>query len=126
MAWREGSGVPLTPLFYPCAFVVAASLVLGGATRPGYFSDFVVQLAAIPLLLLSIWRLFETPLSQQARTALLLCFGILAIPILQLIPLPPDIWTALPKRDLLIESYKLIDQELPWRPVSVSPQLTWA
>ena len=37
-------------LFYLCAFVMVASLTLGGGGRIGYLSDAILQLLAIPLL----------------------------------------------------------------------------
>src|SRR5262245_24191600 len=38
-------------LFYLCAFVMVASLTLGGGGRIGYLSDAILQLSAIPLLI---------------------------------------------------------------------------
>ena len=79
--------------------MIIASLVLGGGTRGGFLSDAILQLVAIPLLLVSLWRLIETPLTKQMRMALFFCIAIVAIPLIQLIPLPPWLWTVLPGRD---------------------------
>ena len=56
-----------SPLFYLCAVVFVASLLLGGGTRGGFLSDAILQLLAIPLLLVSLWRMFEVPLTRQMR-----------------------------------------------------------
>ena len=50
---------------------------------------------------------------------------IVAIPALQLVPLPPSIWTLLPGRQLVAEPLGLLDGELPWAPISVAPTATW-
>src|SRR6476660_9635223 len=86
------------PLFYLCAFVVVAGLVLGGGTIGGFLSDAILQLLAIPLLLVSIWKMIELPLTRQARPVLWFCIALALIPLIQLVPLPPWLWTALPNR----------------------------
>ena len=112
-------------LFYLCALVVAASLLLGGGTRGGFLSDAVLQLLAIPLLLLALWKMFDVELTRGARIAAWFCLAIVAVPLLQLIPLPPSLWTTLPGREASIETFELLGRELPWMPMSVAPHETW-
>ena len=100
-------------LFYLCGLVLAGSLFLGGGTRAGFLSDAVLQFLAIPLLLFALWQVFESPLTKQARWALYFCLAIFLLPILQLIPLPPIIWTALPNRAPSAEAFALMRHELP-------------
>jgi O-antigen ligase len=114
-----------TPLFYLCALVMVSSLLLGGGTRDGFVSDAILQLLAIPLLLVSLWKLFEVCLSRRAQAALVFCLAIAVLPLLQLIPLPPWLWTALPGRATLQTAFDIIGRGLPWMPISVSPQATW-
>jgi len=112
-------------LFFLCAFVITASLILGGGTRGGFLSDAILQLTAIPLLLISLWRLLEIPLTRQMRVALFFCIAIVAIPLVQLIPLPPWLWTALPGRDAAAATFEILGQNPPWMPISVVPYETW-
>jgi len=49
--------------------------------------------------------------------ALLLILG-------QLLPLPPSIWTSLPGRQRIDEAFALIDLDLGWMPVSLTPYKT--
>ena len=112
-------------LFFLCAFVVVASLILGGGTRGGFLSDAILQFVSIPLLFVSLWRLFEVPLTKQMRMALCFCAVIVLIPLVQLIPLPPWLWTALPNREVSAETFKILDIQIPWMPLSVSPHETW-
>ena len=112
-------------LFYLCAVVIVASLLLGGGTRPGYLSDAILQLLAVPLLLLSLWSMFDTPLTKQMRQGLWFCLAIALLPLIQLIPLPPWLWTVLPSRQPSAEAFDILGRAIPWMPTSVSPQLTW-
>jgi O-antigen ligase len=112
-------------LFCLSAFVVVVSLLLGGATHGGFLSDTLVQFAAVPLLLVALWRLSETPLTNEIRLPLVFCAALALLPLLQLVPLPPFLWTALPNRGPSEAAFSLSGQQIPWMPISVSPQETW-
>ena len=124
-AWVKRWLGQVTPLFYLCAFVMVSSLLLGGGTRPGFVSDAILQFVAIPLLLFALWKLFEVPLTRQARAALLFCAAIAVLPLLQLVPLPPWLWTALPGRATLVTGFQILGGDVRWMPISVAPQATW-
>ena len=113
------------PLFYACAFMAAASLVLGGGARSGRLRDVILTLLAIPLLAWGVWRLFDTDITRQMRWALWFCLALAGLPLLQLVPLPGWLWTLLPHREISAESFALIQQDVPWMPISVSPEATW-
>ena len=104
---------------------MVASLTLGGGGRIGYFSDVVLQLLAIPLLIVALWMTFEASLTKQMRRALLFCLAIAVVPFVQLIPLPPWLWTALPNRDLSEAAFAILGHDVSWMPISVSPYKTW-
>jgi O-antigen ligase len=108
-----------------CALVIVCSLLLGGGTRSGFLSDAILQLIAVPLVLGSLSRMLDVPLSKEARWAFAFCLAIGLLPLLQLIPLPPRIWMALPNREPSAAAFELAGRDLPWMPVSVSPHATW-
>src|SRR5262245_11905633 len=112
-------------MFALCVIVVVASLVLGGGTQSGFLSDAILQLIAIPLLLVALFRLLETPLTKQMRVALYFCLASAAIPLIQLIPLPPWVWSALPGREPAAEVFEILGYKLAWMPISLSPNATW-
>ncbi len=112
-------------LFLLCVVVVAASLTLGGGTRGGFLSDPVLQLIGIPLLLLALWKVLDVDLNPAARMAGRFCLAVAAVPLVQLIPLPPAVWTALPGREAAAETFALLGRDLPWMPMSVAPYETW-
>lgn len=110
--------------FLLAAAVVVADLILGGATRSGYLSNVVLQLLAIPLLLISAWRLSELPSLGMARIPVIFCSLVLLLPVLQCVPLPPGLWTLLPHRQTEAEVFSIANQPLPWMPISTSPRST--
>jgi O-antigen ligase len=112
--------------FVLCASVLAACIVLGGGTRPGFLSDVVVQLAAIPLLAVSVWRIAALDdLPREVRPALYFCVALSLVPVVQLVPLPPAVWSLLPNRAVASEAFDLIGREPSWMPLSAVPRATW-
>src|SRR5262245_20098903 len=105
-------------MFYLSAVVIEASLILGGGTRGGFLSDAILQLTGIPLLFVALWKLFEVEWTRQLRIALFFCVAIVAIPVIQLIPLPPSLWASLPNREISAESFQILGQTVPWMPIS--------
>ncbi len=80
-----------------CCFAIAAALLSPGAKPPGRQMD-------VPLLLLA---------------------GLAAAIGMQLLPLPPAIWTALPGHARYVEAAELAGIVQPWRTISLTPWLTW-
>jgi O-antigen ligase len=113
-------------LFCLSAFVLVVSLLLGGATHGGFLSDTLLEFTAIPLLLVTLWRLSEkTPLPKEVWFPLVLCAALALLPLFQLMPLPPFLWTGLPNRQPSEAAFALSGQSISWMPISVSPQETW-
>lgn len=106
--------------------VSALALVLGGATSQGSLSDALVEMASLPLLAVAVMRLATQAEVRRANFPLVLLALMLALPLLQLIPLPPFAWTHLPGRATVVEVFRLIDEPLPWWPVSMAPSATLA
>ena len=110
------------------AFTLVTALLLGGGTRGGFLSDAILQLLAIPALLIAVSSLVALPrtrIKRPAEWALIFCLAIMLLPMLQLIPLPPWMWTRLPHRENIVTVFDLLGRPLPWLPVSVAPNATW-
>jgi O-antigen ligase len=123
-AWQQRPRL----FFILCAVTAVSSLLLGGGTRGGFLSDTILELIAIPAFLASLATLVALPRSeskQRAEWALMLCLAIAALPLVQLVPLPPWLWTELPNREQIVTVFGLLGRELPWLPISVSPTATW-
>jgi len=111
---------------YTTAFL-AIALVFGGASRSEVVTSDIVALLALPLIGLSIWRLRAVGgIAPEHRLPLIVLAAILALPLIQLIPLPPGLWTALPGRDLVLGGLRDAGLTPGWAPISLSPSRTWA
>lgn len=107
------------------AILLALSFVFGGASRDHALRLALVELAALPLLVLGAGRLIRTGLWREHRFALGLLAAVVAIPLIQLIPLPPAVWTGLPGRDQMVLALQLAGLEPGWSPLSLTPDQTW-
>lgn len=95
----------------------------GGSAFADTLSLIYVRLAAVAALVVFAvsgrtlhWNGIRTPLALLAVLA--------AIMVAQLIPLPPSLWTALPGRAAYLEAATFMGQTQPWRPLSLTPDLT--
>lgn len=110
----------ITPAFLTLA------LLLGGASAAGYAANLVLQLAALPLIGWSLWTLRNDPPSGPGRALLLFTAALVAFCLLQLVPLPPAIWAALPGRGWVVRNFALLQSPLPWLPLSLAPDRSLA
>ena len=112
-------------VFYLVALTLVLALILGGGTRGGFLSDVLLQILSVPLLLIALWQLAEAD-GTVSRWALVFCAALAALPLLQVIPLPPAVWTALAHRQDEMNALRLAASgDLPWMPLSVAPSATW-
>jgi len=102
------------------AFLLSC-LLLGGASAAGWWSNLALQIAALLLLFYAATSRRGTPLSSASRQLLWLAALLLALILLQLVPLPPGLWSHLPGREPIVEGYRLLGRPLPWLPLSLEP-----
>jgi O-antigen ligase len=107
---------------FATAAVVLLALLLGGGTQQGFWSDAAIQLASLPLLALV---LLSPNLMRVPRAPVILLCLLIALPLAQIIPLPPTLWTALPGREEVARGYSAASLSLPWLPISLAPNITW-
>ncbi|MDI1325526.1 MAG: O-antigen ligase family protein [Brevundimonas sp.] len=125
LAKKESKG-SWDPVVIAALALLGISILFGGASRDHALRLAFVELAALPLLVLSAERLIRTSLWRNHRFALGLLAAFFAIPLIQLIPLPPAIWGALPGRDQMLLALQLAGLEPGWGPLSLSPAITWS
>ena len=114
-----------TEAFLPyTSLVVVLAMLFGGGGYQGW-SDAVVQLAALPLLAWALFKLTPSQLGRGGQSAIVLLCAILALPLLQLIPLPPSLWSSLPGRGEYAAAYEAAGIAVPWLPISLDPSATW-
>lgn len=102
--------------------LLAVSLLLGGATRQGFVSDAVPELVSLPVLAVALPR--ALPILKRSPIAIALTVGVVSLPGLQLIPLPPELWISLPGREFVAEILTSVGTPLSWRPISLIPSDT--
>ncbi|KUO49482.1 MAG: hypothetical protein APF78_07750 [Sphingomonadales bacterium BRH_c3] len=104
--------------------LVTASIILGGAPSSANWQILVICLVAACLLPVAIAagaarKFASLPMALKAAA-----IAIVALPLLQLIPLPPGIWQALPGRELAGEVFGLLGTAGAWRGLSLVPRDT--
>lgn len=115
--------------FWATAFLLSAAVLLGGGGSPSVGFELALQLVfAASLVVLAIAWAARPALFQGAPpvSAWLIACLILAVPLLQLMPLPPSVWQALPGRGMEIASLKLAGSDAMWMPLSLTPDRTLA
>lgn len=110
-----------------CMALVALSLVLGGGGTVNPQAEMILQLSVafmmVPLAVLPSW---QRGLGGIRREAWLLAGLVLLVPVAQLIPLPPNIWHALPGRTIEVEALARAGADQRWMPISMAPARTFA
>jgi len=118
--------IPKDPLALAAAGVLFVALVFGGASRVNELRLALVELAALPLLAAGLWRLYKAGGGRGHRFALVLAGATILIPLLQLVPLPLEVWRTLPGRGEINLALELTDVDVGWLPMSLTPSHTWA
>lgn len=119
----------MTKRFRPhLPFLLMAALlgvvwISGGASRADVIGQVITRGGAWAILIALILLGRRPSLSPVAPVAFFVLASA-ALVVLQLIPLPPSIWTALPGRELFEQAAIVTGQEQPWRPLSISPGAT--
>lgn len=103
--------------------LLAVLWVAGGSARADVLGQPVVRGAAVMAILAVV--LFDKPPNfGELRPIWLLIGAAASLTLLQLVPLPPSVWQAMPGRAILQESASLLGVPQPWRPLSMSPSAT--
>ena len=96
----------------------------GGSARADVSWLVLVRLAALAGLTLLLVLVPRERLRMQ-RPLLIFVAAAAAVLAIQLIPLPPSVWAALPGRDFYQDLAAADGVGAVWRPLSLSPDLTW-
>ncbi|MCU0729849.1 MAG: O-antigen polymerase, partial [Sphingopyxis sp.] len=98
--------------------------LMGGGSRDDIASLPLLRPLAVALLTAAIiaapadaWTPYRWPLMALGAAALVVA--------LQLVPLPPAMWQALPGRDIIIGIDRLAGLDGTWRPLNMAPSRGW-
>jgi len=109
--------------FLATAALLVLALLVGGAGQNFPLLEMALDLAALGAAGLMLWKGQPERLTSLSRCALALMTAVVLLPLLQLVPLPPGIWHALPGRELPAQ----IDASLglnAWRPLTLDVEGT--
>ncbi|MDE2595711.1 MAG: O-antigen ligase family protein [Sphingomonadales bacterium] len=103
------------------AMLLICALLLGGASAAGVWAN-----AALSLLALAAigWALHAGAMRAMPCGLRWLAGSMIALPLLQLVPLPPSLWSALPGREGVARVFALIGGPSPWLPLSLDAEAT--
>lgn len=105
--------------------LLAVAVVFGGASQGNVLRLALVELASLPVLLLAIARLTRARAWPWIAWPVALLAAVILVPLVQLIPLPPGVWTRLAGRADLVTALGLARVDQPWAPISLVPEATW-
>lgn len=99
-------------------------LILGGTSQDILQPKLFIYIASIIVIAANLlrsnrfsnWKVFFFPI-LGLTIILLACF-------LQLIPLPPDLWSDIPGRSGVAEGFDKLGVNKPWLPLSLTPEIT--
>ena len=119
------SAIGALPAVASLPFLLGA-LLFGGTSEQGTPSGFALEL--VSLAILSSAALFGKSLNlrRELPGVTLIAGALLLLYAMQLLPLPPGLWTALPGRGLIASGFKLLNLPPGWQPLSMSKDQTIA
>jgi len=97
--------------------------LMGGSSRADVQGLMLVRVAAVVLGAFAVIIIRQRDIVRFAGP-LSLCSALGVLILLQLVPLPPMIWTAFPGRAFFMEAARSAGLAQPWRPLSLTPDLT--
>lgn len=109
--------------FYVFVVFLVIVFFTGGGSRDDIQS--LLLLRPLAVLFCAYALTVKAPEQWKGRMFPLYILGaLLALMILQLLPLPPSVWTGLPERQIFADIANLAVIEQPWRPLTLSPSKT--
>lgn len=114
-----------TPVFWLSAALLTLAFVFGGESRDNPLSTMMIELLGVTLLAATAWSRALARTGRIGWPEIALLGVIFLVPLLQLIPLPPDLWTTLPGRRVAVETLRIAGIEPGWAPLSLDPEATF-
>src|SRR5690349_15496361 len=100
-----------------------ACLILGGSAQ-GIWQNMILQLAGVAIIAWAALDAAGERLSAASRYLLLIAIAAIAVIALQMIPLPPRVWTHLGPRAGVADGFRALGTAVPPEPLSLTPAAT--
>jgi O-antigen ligase len=114
-----------TALFASALLLEVFATLFGGASQTNALSLMAVELASLPLLFLTVYLTLAGQAPKGLAIPIVIMIAIILTPALQLIPLPPQVWTQLPQRAQQSQVLDLAGLGRPALPFTLTPQGAW-
>ncbi|MDQ1159436.1 O-antigen ligase [Sphingomonas sp. SORGH_AS 950] len=108
-------------LLFFMAFIV---VILGGGSNRVEVASLIYVRPLLALLLVAMALSVDRAEMADKKWPLALLLAAFALVVVQLVPLPPSLWEKLPGRSLDIAVDRALGGAAPWRPLSLTPDLT--
>jgi len=105
------------------SLMIVFVVLFGGSARPEIAGTMFVRACAVLAIGYALLPRSDTRDFRPVFPFWLL-LALMAVMLLQLIPLPPSLWAAIPGRDTIVGAERVIGLEGNWRPISLAPDLT--
>ena len=105
---------------------VALSMMLGGGDTAAPWMDNILEAVVALIVLGWFWTAPRARVAAIPPMAWVIAGLIVVLPLVQLIPLPPGFWHALPGRDVERQALALVGQDNSWRPLSMTPDRSFS
>lgn len=112
------------PLYWLLPLTVVVAMVLGGSSRADILSLLILRPLSALLLIYAIYCHGSAAWRQSPPLMVLGC-GVVLLAILHVLPLPPGLWSMLPGRQIIVQTYEVAGVPPPWLPLSMSPAAAW-
>jgi len=99
---------------------VLLCLLLGGSSQ-AIWGNALLQLLAIGILGWAALTSDPQEIDKPGRRLLQLAAAVVLLLAVQLIPLPPSLWSAIPGRAFVAHGFTLLGLPMPWLPISLAP-----
>jgi O-antigen ligase len=100
-------------------------LLLGGSAQ-GVWGNALLQFLAVLIIGACLLDGKARPLPRSARPLIALLGAGVVLALLQLITLPPEVWTRLPGREFIADGRSVLGLPVGWSPISMAPFATMA
>lgn len=110
--------------FQALAALLILTFLTGGAARSDVQSLIILRPVSVLILGFGLWTLRWSDVRAYGFLFWVAAaiFGLLLI---QLVPLPPQIWAKFPGRDIVVSIDRAAELGAVWRPISLAPATTW-
>ncbi|MBL9066199.1 MAG: O-antigen ligase family protein [Sphingopyxis sp.] len=106
----------------PAAILLA--MLIGGSSRADVLPLLILRPLSALLLVFGVYC-YGGAAWRQSPALMALALGVVLLAVAHVVPLPPVLWSMLPGRDVIVQTYEVAAMPLPWLSLSMSPAGAW-